>query len=722
MGSYLVTGAAGFIGSHLTERLLAEGHRVRAVDRFSSYYARDLKEANLAGCRTQPGFELIEADLADTDVGSLLAGMDGVFHLAAQPGVRPSWGEGFVEYVRDNLVATQRLFDALARCPIPAVVASSSSVYGDTQALPVSEEQVQLAPVSPYGLTKLTVEHLARIYIQQHGIHTVMMRYFTVYGPRQRPDMAFTRFLRAALAGETLEVLGDGSQSRDFSYVGDVVDATIRALAAPTGRVYNVGGGEPTSLQAVITTVGQLLERPLAIDRQPMAPGDVRHTWADTSRARQELGWEPRTSLQEGLAAQLAWLQGTTRCPPVVTRPDRSAHSVERRPRILTYSHDGFGLGHLRRNLRLVDALTTEVPAASAMMVTGCAASHYFRFPDNVDYVKLPSLTKVGNGRYVSRRLGLDGPSASRLRSAVAAAAAEEFEPDLVLVDHYPLGVGRELEETLRRIRADLPDTKIVLGWRDILDGPDQVRRNWVESGQIEAIDRLYDQVMIYGCQDLYDPVREYDLPASVAARTTFTGYLLDATAGGALTPGDERAVACVLGGGEDGRAVAWAFLEAMSHLTCHGWSGTLVTGPLMEAEAANALRDAASKLGVRCVGFVDDMAGFLSSTGVVVAMGGYNTVCEVLAAGTPAVIIPRVTPREEQLIRARRLAARGLVRVLHPTEATGAVVARAVTEQAELTRAEVRSRVSSSLDVGGLRAAATTLGAGLRERVTVPV
>jgi len=312
---YLVTGAAGFIGSHLCERLLADGHHVRGVDRFSPYYDRAAKEANLALSRTCDTFELLEADLAKTDMGALLADVDGVFHLAAQPGVRASWGEGFVDYVHDNVVATQKLLEALCGQRIPLVLASSSSVYGDAENLPVSEVGAGLLPVSPYGLTKLAIEHLARIYVAQHGVHAVALRYFTVYGPRQRPDMAFTRFVRAALAGETLRILGDGEQSRDFSFVADVVEATIAALGAPAGRVYNIGGGEPTTLNAVLATIAGLVDRPVTVAREAQALGDVRHTWADTTRARRELGWAPRTCLRDGLAAQVAWLSSGEQSP-----------------------------------------------------------------------------------------------------------------------------------------------------------------------------------------------------------------------------------------------------------------------------------------------------------------------------------------------------------------------------------------------------------------------
>jgi UDP-glucose 4-epimerase len=305
---YLVTGAAGFIGSHLSERLLSDGHRVRGVDRFSTYYDRSIKQSNLAGCQGLDGFELVEADLVDADIEILLRDVDGVFHLAAQPGVRASWGEGFGDYVRDNVIATQRLFEALRWRPVSTVYASSSSVYGNAPSLPVAEG-TELRPISPYGLTKLTGESLARIYVAQHGIHAVGLRYFTVYGPRQRPDMAFTRFASEALGGRPLRLLGDGTQSRDFTFVTDAVDATLRALSMPAGQVYNIGGGEPTTLNAVFDTLEELVERPINIVRDAVALGDVGHTWADTSKARMEMGWTPRIGLRAGLAAQVEWVR-----------------------------------------------------------------------------------------------------------------------------------------------------------------------------------------------------------------------------------------------------------------------------------------------------------------------------------------------------------------------------------------------------------------------------
>ena len=307
---YLVTGAAGFIGSHLSERLLADGHTVVGVDSFSSFYSRSLKEANLALLTRSPRFALHEADLADADIGVLLRGCAGVFPLAAQAGVRGSWGATFADYARDNVLVTQRLLEALRQHPVPAVIASSSSVYGNASRLPVAEDSPTY-PVSPYGLTKLADEHLMRIYVEEYGLGVVALRYVTVYGPRQRPDMAFTRFLTAAARGGTVQVLGDGRQSRDFTYVSDAVDATVRALGGSPGRVFNIGGGSPVSLAETIAIISSLGGPGFTVEHLPVARGDVRSTWGDASRARREIGWRPQVGLEEGLRAQRDWLSST---------------------------------------------------------------------------------------------------------------------------------------------------------------------------------------------------------------------------------------------------------------------------------------------------------------------------------------------------------------------------------------------------------------------------
>ncbi|HLE81824.1 MAG TPA: NAD-dependent epimerase/dehydratase family protein [Dehalococcoidia bacterium] len=307
----LVTGVAGFIGSHLAERLLREGHRVVGVDAFTDYYPRTVKMANLSALLGDSGFRLVELNMAQADLGPVVAEADFIFHQAGQPGVRASWGTEFGVYVESNVLATQRLLEAVrgsARLR-RLVFASSSSVYGQSQDLPLREESLP-QPFSPYGVTKLAAEHLCLLYHANYGVPAVALRYFTVYGPRQRPDMGFHKFIQAALQDRPIVVYGDGEQTRDFTYVSDAVEANCLALApAANGQVLNIGGGSRSSVNQVLTTLGEILGRPIRREQRPPQPGDVRHTWADTTRARDILGFSPRVSLQEGLAQQVEWLR-----------------------------------------------------------------------------------------------------------------------------------------------------------------------------------------------------------------------------------------------------------------------------------------------------------------------------------------------------------------------------------------------------------------------------
>jgi UDP-glucuronate 4-epimerase len=305
--TYVVTGSAGFIGSHLAEVLVERGDRVLGIDAFTDYYPREAKEANLAGLAGHPFFHLLEADLADAPLDALFEGVDGVFHLAAQPGVRGSWGRTFEVYLRDNLLATQRVFEAAARHGVRVVFASSSSVYGNAEAYPTPEDTPP-RPVSPYGVTKLCCEHLAATYADEAGLDYVAMRYFTVYGPRQRPDMAIARIAAALADSGRFVVYGTGEQSRDVTYVDDAVLATLAAMdAAAPGSVFNVGGGSETSLREIIELCRTLSGRDLEVRHRDAAAGDVRRTAADTSRILAELGWRPQTELEQGLTSHLSW-------------------------------------------------------------------------------------------------------------------------------------------------------------------------------------------------------------------------------------------------------------------------------------------------------------------------------------------------------------------------------------------------------------------------------
>jgi len=305
----LVTGAAGFIGSHLAGRLLDRGAAVVGLDCFTDYYARPLKERNLEACRRRPGFRFVDARLQDADLPALLDGVTHVFHLAAQAGVRRSWGRDFAVYTTHNIDATQRLLEACVGRALERVVyASSSSVYGDAAAVPMRED-VRVQPVSPYGVTKLAAELLCHLYAVNHGVPATSLRYFTVYGPRQRPDMAFHRFLRAALEGDPIQVFGDGGQTRDFTYVDDAVAATIAASErGSVGGVYNIGGGSRVSVSEVLDIVGRVTGRTLRIEHGAPQKGDMRDTWADTSRARTELGFSPAVKLEDGLTEEYRWL------------------------------------------------------------------------------------------------------------------------------------------------------------------------------------------------------------------------------------------------------------------------------------------------------------------------------------------------------------------------------------------------------------------------------
>jgi UDP-glucuronate 4-epimerase len=304
MSRVLVTGAAGFIGSHLCDALIARGDEVLGVDAFTEYYAPERKRANLTGA-VAAGLEFRRVDLASDRLDPLLAGVDVVYHLAAQPGVRSSWGEDFDLYVRRNVVATQRLLEATHRSGVARFVfASSSSVYGDIEGAPARETD-PFAPVSPYGMTKAACEGLIDVYRRVHGISAVSLRYFTAYGPRQRPEMAFAAFVQAILAGKPLHVLGDGRQTRDFTFVGDVVAATIAAAELGTEPAYNISGGSSSTLLGAIEELESLTGRHALISHSPAARGDASRTSADLTAATRDLGYSPAVSLRQGLALQV---------------------------------------------------------------------------------------------------------------------------------------------------------------------------------------------------------------------------------------------------------------------------------------------------------------------------------------------------------------------------------------------------------------------------------
>nr|WP_026098797.1 NAD-dependent epimerase/dehydratase family protein [Oscillatoria sp. PCC 10802] len=304
----IVTGCAGFIGSNLCDRLLAEGQQVIGIDCFTDYYPRHIKQANMAQALQHPHFQFINQDILDLNWIELLNGCQVAFHQAAQAGVRSSWGSKFAEYTRNNIEATQVILEAAKDSPSleRLVIASTSSVYGDAETMPTPETACP-KPVSPYGITKLAAERLASLYHKNFGVPVVMLRYFTVYGPRQRPEMAFSKFIRAISQQQPIELYGDGEQSRDFTFISDVIEANLKAAQFPNteGEIFNIGGGCRVSLRDAIEQIAAIIGQPAHyVERQPQA-GDARHTSADITKAQKILGYEPQVDLETGLTKQI---------------------------------------------------------------------------------------------------------------------------------------------------------------------------------------------------------------------------------------------------------------------------------------------------------------------------------------------------------------------------------------------------------------------------------
>lgn len=306
----VVTGAAGFIGSHLCEKMLNEGHQVTGIDSFLDYYPRRVKEMNLAGLLRFPHFEFKEVNILDADWPLLFDGVDTVFHLAAQAGVRASWSKNFVVYTKNNIEATQLMLEEAKKFPLRKFVfASTSSVYGDTEDIPMREDSL-VKPVSPYGVTKLAAEELCYLYWKSYGVPCVSLRYFTVYGPRQRPDMAFYRFLLAQLEGRTITIFEDGHQTRDFTYIHDIVSGTFLASQkGKEGQTYNLGGGSRISVNEVLVILQEVTGKTATVVHSEKQKGDMRHTFASTDRAHEDFGYSPQVSLREGLKNEYEWLK-----------------------------------------------------------------------------------------------------------------------------------------------------------------------------------------------------------------------------------------------------------------------------------------------------------------------------------------------------------------------------------------------------------------------------
>ena len=684
----LVTGVAGFIGSHLADRLLADGHDVVGVDAFTTYYSVAIKRRNLETLLTKPAFRFVEADLSAADLAPLVRDMDWIFHLAGQPGVRDSWGASFQEYVQHNIQATQRLLEATReQTPQRLVYASSSSVYGDAP-LPM-DESVRLQPLSPYGVTKLAGEQLMRAYWKGYGVPTVAMRFFTVYGPRQRPDMAFNKFIRAIAAGEPISLYGDGSQTRDFTYVEDIVEACVRAATTTQtealGAALNIGGGSRVSIRETLEYLGEIIGRPVQIEYMQRQRGDAAHTIAATELVERVLeGWRPQTAWREGLQRQVeaqTGAAGRTRMFNVRRWPRDSA---PREPhaggkRLAIYGHDTFGLGHLRRNLTIAQALTQAIPDLSVLLITGSPSAGDFPMPERVDYVKLPAVVKVADERYESRTLDVTPAEMAQLRAALIREAVAGFAPDVLLVDHAPLGMKGEMLPALREARQ--AGARVALGLRDIVDEPERVRMNWRSQRVYSALEEYYDAILVYGAQSIVDVTRAYEFPPELTGRTHYCGYLQrpkparraeDVRA--EFCPPDDRLVLVTAGGGGDGYPLLHAYLTGMSALAAtaegQGITSVIVTGPFMASdEIAELARLAQRTPNAHLMEFTGNLPALMQAADLVVSMGGYNTLCELISVGAPALVAPRAEPRQEQLLRARAFARLGLISLLEPDE-----------------------------------------------------
>ncbi len=734
----LVTGVAGFIGSHLAEKLLAEGHEVIGIDCLTDYYSSELKNQNLSGFLFHPHFWWVHEDLNTTDLAKLLEGIDWVFHLAGQPGVRGSWGTGFEPYIRNNIDATQRLLEAVRTSDVKKFVyASSSSVYGRT-APPMSESN-RTQPYSPYGVTKLTAENLCMLYAQNFDLPITAVRYFTVFGPRQRPDMAFTRFLRNLLESRELHIYGDGKQTRDFTYVSDAVEGTLLAARHGTpGEVYNLGGGCPAALSDAIRAMECATGQPARMVYTPMKNGDVVDTLADTMKARADLGYFPAVSLEEGIKLQARWVReqiAHSATEPAIMLP---APSVERfgigreeldnspdfQPRVLLYSHDTFGLGHLRRNLAIAEhLLSRNDPRFSVMLLTGSPVASSWPLPKGLQVKVLPPVVKTGAEQYAPRGGSETFDAVKAKREEAILNAIRDYRPDIFLVDHAPAGMKGELLRPLEYIREEMPETRTVIGLRDILDSPQTVQQLWEEQGIYQLLDESYDQVLVYGNRRLFDPIREYNFPKTVAMKTVFCGYIARRIGGFAAfglndwqKRHDRSFVLVTAGGGGDGYALMDGYLRALEKIGPSSAESFLVPGPLMAAEQRQALESAAAKRPDVRIIHTTELESFIWRANLIVSMSGYNTTAEILAAKKPAILVPRAAPRAEQRLRATLLSDLGLASSITPEEDM-------VSRLAELLQAGLAGQLTphcdwNAVDLGGVRHVGEALSGLVEERI----
>lgn len=732
----LVTGAAGFIGSHLAERLLADGYEVIGIDCLTDYYGSEVKSQNLSGILFHPRFWWVREDLNTTDLAKLLEGIDWVFHLAGQPGVRGSWGAGFEPYIRNNINATQRLLEAVRTSGVKKFVyASSSSVYGRTA--PPMAETNRTQPYSPYGVTKLTAENLCMLYAQNFGLPITAVRYFTVFGPRQRPDMAFTRFLRGLFENRELHIYGDGKQTRDFTYVSDAVEGTLLAARnGIPGEVYNLGGGCPAALIDAVRAMERATGQTARLVYTPMKDGDVVDTLADTTKARAGLGYSPAVSLQEGIRLQARWVEeqignsairsGITPSVPSITRygigREELEHLSDQRPRVLLYSHDTFGLGHLRRNLAIAEhLLSRRDPGFSVMLLTGSPVASSWPLPKRLQVKALPPVVKTGAEQYAPRDGGETFDAVKARREEAILSAIRDYRPHIFLVDHAPAGMKGELLRPLAHIRKEMPETRTVIGLRDILDSPQTVQQLWKEQGIYQLLDEAYDQVLIYGSRRLFDPIREYNFPGPVGMKTVFCGYIARRIGGfaahgfdGSQKRSGRPLVLVTAGGGGDGYALMDGYLRALEEIGPGAVESFLVPGPLMAPEQRKTLESAAAKWPDVKIICTTELESFIWRADLVVSMSGYNTTAEILAAKKPAILVPRAAPRAEQRLRATLLSSLGLAWSVEPEE-------ELVPRLAELLRTGLAGHLLphcdwSAVDLGGVRRVGDALSSLIEE------
>jgi predicted glycosyltransferase len=576
-------------------------------------------------------------------------------------------------------------------------------------------EDGPLQPISPYGVTKRTAEELCIIYWRTFRLPVVPLRFFTVYGPRQRPDMAFNLFIKAIAEGTPLQVYGDGSQRRDFTFVQDVVAVLMAAAErAEPGVPINVGGGSAVSIRRAISIVEELLGKKAVLDFQPQARGDAQDTQARTDRVR-SLGVVPRVTVEEGLERQVAWQVPAMRrvARPVSMTPVPSGRG--RQPgaqRVLMYSHDGYGLGHFRRNTALAHAMVARDPSVEVVLLSGSSVADDWPLPPGITVVRLPAAVKTAAETYVPvETRSMSGLRAER--AGIISSTLLRVRPDVFLVDHSPLGIKGELALALRMAREELPHTRVVLGLRDIIDDPAVVRATWTEQRLYDVLDESYDQILVYGVRALHDITSLYGFPASTASRTVFTGYVakdrgLEAAVDGAASwpqarRGRDHRILVMGGGGADADWLFRGFLKAWKRLENDlPGEALMVLGPLMDAATrASIERRAKAVPRLTIIHSSKSVLSLIAAADLVVSMGGYNSTVEVLAARKPLIICPRVAPRKEQLIRARLMAGLGV-----------ATVVRLETESSKALAAAIRSGLDNPRKPARAWAAVDLLGA----------